>query len=1024
MIILPLHNIMKLFKNALALVLLLLSQMTYSQGGAFSCAELQANFVRYQSCATSVPFQNSTGNPSGENFSTSCIGEPFKGPTWFFMKIQTAGSIRLLISQVANSGGNSDVDFVLWGPFDDMTNICGQLNRTKEIDCSWLPDSQETVFINNAIAGKYYILLVDNYSNTPGQITITQTGGTGSSDCSFLSSVKILDIAGNEITQTDYCQPATKDLVATIDTSDFPGNVANLRFNYKWYRDAVLISDIQNSTSNTNTITASQTGVYKVEITAYDSTDPTVDIPNLDVSTDDISLRFARTPVLNTATIPLVQCDYISPNNDGFAVVNLTQAYGDLVNGDTAIALKYFTDAGLTQQIPDPERFTNTTAFSQQIYVVGTYPSEPFACNSNIGTITITVNPTSVATYPNMAPVCPELNQNFGTVDLDSQRTFIKNTYFSSSSVTIAFYANPADASVELNELTNASQFPIGISTVYTRIETGNSCQGIGTFDVEIFAAPALTTVSPLTVCQNEAVFLTTMDAAVLAGQNASVMATYFASFLDATNNLAVINKNTRLPLTLGTTPIFVRLFDTATSCFSILNFDLVVYANPAIAPPATISLCGTGTASFDLTIRNSEITNNNSNYQVFYYETPADLNADVPIPDFTSYVSGNKTVSVKIIDSTNNGCFSTTTLRLNVLSVPGNTVNPQNIQKCDDSGFTEFDLSIRENEMAGPTPLSGIEFRYYEKRSDAEANNLNFITDKNAFRNTAISYQKIYVRLNSTTNSDSETRIACYRILELELFVRPYPVNNLKKVPYKICVSINNNVVTPAFIDTQLSETDYDFVWYRGTTEITGETSSTISISVAGSYSVKITDTTNPALCETIADFEVETTVIPFSITADPSEQIAFETDASVTAVVTPISADFQYMLDDSGWQASPIFNNISEGIHILTVRNKFGCGEISTRVTVVDYPKFFTPNNDGYNDLWNVGGRSSLNISYVYIFDRYGKLIKTMTQNDAGWNGTMNGNLLPADDYWFKIIFEKNGVKDEFKGHFSLKR
>lgn len=1020
---------MKLIKKAFALLLLIFCQIGYSQGGAFSCAELQANYIRYQSCATSVPFQNSTGNPSGENFQTSCIEEPFQGPTWFFMKFQTSGSIRLLISQVANSGGNSDVDFVLWGPFDDMTSICGQLNRTKELDCSWLPDSQENVFISNAIAGKFYILLVDNYSNTPGQITITQTGGTGSSDCSFLSSVEITDTAGNEITQLDYCKPATKDLLATIDTSDFPGNIANLRFNYKWYKDSVLISDIPNSLSNTNIITTSEIGTYKVEITAYDSTDPTVDLSTLVISSDEIALRFAKTPVLNTATIPLVQCDYISPNNDGFAVINLTQAYSGLVNTDTAIALKYYTDVGLTQQIIDPERFTNTTAFTQEVYAVGTYPAEPFACNSNVGKIAITVNPTSVSTYPNPAPVCPNINTNFGNIDLDAQRAIIKNTYFPTTNVDIAFYANPSDASVELNELTNAYQFPVGISTVYTRIETGNICQGIGTFDVEIYAAPARNLIAPISACQNESVFLSTKDSEILTGQNASVRVTYFTSFVNAENNTSPINKNTKLALTVGTTPIFVRLFDTATSCFSIVNFDLIVYANPTIAPPDAISLCGITNATFDLTVRNSQITNNNANYQVFYFETPADMNANIPIPDFTSYLSGNKTISVKVVDPTNNGCFSTTTLKLNVLLIPGNAANPQNLQKCDDSGFSEFDLASRETEMSGSTPISEIEFRYYIEPTDAQSNNSNFITDKNFFKNTIISYQKIYVRLNSKTNTDSETGIACYRILELELFVRPYPANNLKRFAYKICIDINNRVITPAFIDTELPESDYDFVWYRGSNaitgnEISGETANTLSLSVAGSYSVKITNTTNAALCETIVNFNVETTFIPFSITADPSEQIAFETNASVTAIVTPVSPDFQYMIDDSGWQASNIFTNISEGVHILKVRNKFGCGEISTQLTVVDYPKFFTPNNDGYNDVWNVGGRSALNISHVYIFDRYGKLVKTLTQNDGGWNGAVNGNLLPADDYWFKIIFEKNGIKDEFKGHFSLKR
>jgi len=1019
---------MKFLRKILTLFFLIIYQFVFSQGGASSCAELEANYQYYQSCATNIPFDNSTGNFSGENFRTTCIGEDFKGPTWFFMKIQSSGNIRLEISQVENTGNQSDVDFVLWGPFNDMSNICSKLRPSTEVDCSWLPDSVEYVNLNNAIAGEIYILLVDNYTNTPGQITITQVAGSGSSDCSFLSSVEIQDVSGSEITQLNYCKPNTKDIVANIDISDFPGDPADLRFNYKWYKDNALISEINASTSNKNTQTVSESGTYRVEITAYDSTDPTIDLGALKVSTDEIILQFYTTPVINSNIISLEQCDYISPNNDGIAAVNLTETYDDFVSGDTNIALKYYLDSALTQPIADPTRFTNTIAFNQDIFVVGNY-AQPFLCNSNIGKIALKVNPTSVANYPNPAPVCPELNTSFGKINLDAQKTIIKNSYFPTTNVTISFYINPIDASVETNELTNNYDFPSGISTVYVRIEIGNNCAGIGTFDVEIYNAPIKNTITEINVCESGNVLLATKDIEALAGQNPTVQVSYFRSFLNAQNNSGVLNKNTAFPLTIGTTQIFARLFDTATSCFSIVDFNLNVSANPVLTAPDPISICGSTNANFNLEIRIPQITRNNTNYQVTFYENLGDLNAGIPIPTPNSYNSGNKTLLVKVVDPTNHNCESTTSLKLNVLAIPGSTTNPEILQECDDSGFYAFNLTLRETEMAGATAESDIEFRYYTDLGDAQNNRLNFISTPNSFKNTIISYQKIYVRLNSKTNINSETSEACYRILELELFVRPYPQNHLKVLPYRICVDKNNTIVTPAFIETELSETDYDFVWYNGFNatsgnEILGESASNFTTSATGSYSVKVTNVTNATLCTSVFNFTVQNTLIPFSITADPSSQITFESDASVTAIVSPISADYQYAVDDSGWQTSNIFEHVSEGVHILRARNRFGCGEISTRFTVVDYPKFFTPNGDGFNDTWNIGGRSSLTISKVYIFDRYGKLLKTLTQNDGGWDGTSNGKPLPSDDYWFKILFEKNGITDEFSSHFALKR
>ncbi|MFA5556434.1 MAG: T9SS type B sorting domain-containing protein, partial [Flavobacteriaceae bacterium] len=58
------------------------------------------------------------------------------------------------------------------------------------------------------------------------------------------------------------------------------------------------------------------------------------------------------------------------------------------------------------------------------------------------------------------------------------------------------------------------------------------------------------------------------------------------------------------------------------------------------------------------------------------------------------------------------------------------------------------------------------------------------------------------------------------------------------------------------------------------------------------------------------------------------------------------------------------------------------------------------------------------------IYIFDRYGKLLKQLNPLGAGWDGTFNGQPLPSTDYWFKVMYTENKTRKEFKAHFSLKR
>lgn len=1193
----------------LLILFLLVCTKTFSQGGASSCAELAANPTAYQSCATSVPFSSSVGG-NGENFNSSCIPTQYVGPTWFFIEIDSPGNVTLQISQRNLAGNGTDVDFVLWGPFQNLNNICNQLIPANEVDCSYLPDNVETVTIPNSNAGDLYVIVIDNYSGQPGNITVSQTGGTGSTNCDFLSSVSLNNLDGTPLTNLDYCKPDTKEIVATVDISDFPGVPSNLRFNYTWFKYGVQINSISNSTSSTNNITISESGVYKVVTTAYDITvNPTGDTaglriseaeanikfhtkPNVSISNSNtvclnsnpsltatiinnselnstidvlsyqwylnnnpitnatttsytptlpgnyfikvtnspcsvtdsniiriianpniqiassaticendsytitstntnasinsslsyqwykngvaiagatnasytvtkfnqipnttaqyyletieqgtcanvsntVSITINALPVINTSLTTLEQCDYINNTLDGIAETNLLQLYNYFTNNTSGLTLYFYTDSGLTQLINNPTNYINSSSpFLQTIYVKLVNENVIPNCTSeNIGRFTLQINPTSVANYPNIPPVCPEINQNYGFVDFDLQRILIKNTYFSSSDVSISFHLTTSDASTGFNGLTNSSQIPVGTTTVYTRVisNTTQSCEGIGTFEVIVTQAPNQNIITNESVCLSDSFILNTKDTEALAGQNTSVTASYFNTFENARDNVLVINKNVPLPLTLGTRIFFVRLYDSATGCFSIVSFNINVFPNPTITQPSPIRHCGDTTANFDLNSRINQITNGNTNYQVTFYVSNADLLANNPIITPDNFTSAATSIICKVVDPTNNSCEAFTTLDLVVMSLPGSNSNPTPIELCNDSGFDYFDLTIRQNEMAGTTPVNAISFKYYTQLADALANaNTNRITSPNNYLNTSRNYQKIYVRLNSKTNIDSETGIACFKILELDLHVRPYPVNNISNEPYTICVDQLNNITYPVEIKTQLNNTDYTFQWFNGYNalagnEIIGETDTSFTTATVGEYSVVVTNISNAANCSSTFNFSTQNSIVPNTISINPNELIAFGIENTVTAIVTPPSNDYLYSIDGVYFQESNVFTNIMGGDYTFTVINKFGCGDVSATFTIVDYPNYFTPNGDGHNDTWNIKGTNALDNAIIRIFDRYGKLIKQIDPNGLGWDGTFNKELLPSTDYWFTIEYTKNNVTKEFKGHFSLLR
>lgn len=152
-------------------------------------------------------------------------------------------------------------------------------------------------------------------------------------------------------------------------------------------------------------------------------------------------------------------------------------------------------------------------------------------------------------------------------------------------------------------------------------------------------------------------------------------------------------------------------------------------------------------------------------------------------------------------------------------------------------------------------------------------------------------------------------------------------------------------------------------------------------------------------------------------------TQTVDFADPNSITVNVSGIG-NYVYILDDGQPQTSNIFEDVSFGPHTVTVRDLYGCLDATSEVFVIDIPKFFTPNNDGAYDTWHIVGANQLPGTVVYIYNRYGKLLKTLSHSSVGWDGTYNGQNMPSDDYWFVAKIVQNGQPFQIKGHFALKR
>ena len=100
--------------------------------------------------------------------------------------------------------------------------------------------------------------------------------------------------------------------------------------------------------------------------------------------------------------------------------------------------------------------------------------------------------------------------------------------------------------------------------------------------------------------------------------------------------------------------------------------------------------------------------------------------------------------------------------------------------------------------------------------------------------------------------------------------------------------------------------------------------------------------------------------------------------------------------------------------GVYGVMITDTNGCTAFSEiNISIAFYiPKFFTPNDDGVNDRWEIEYFQTNPEATIQIFDRFGKSISSYRGDDPGWDGTYQGKKMKADTYWYMITFD-DGTK-----------
>ncbi|MCF6133227.1 T9SS type B sorting domain-containing protein [Flavobacterium wongokense] len=759
-----------------------------------------------------------------------------------------------------------------------------------------------------------------------------------------------------------------------------------------------------------------------------------------------IELEVKPQPMTPFNVPDLVQCDEDNFPQNGSMFFNLTQNNAAVLSIQPGAP----TDYTVTYHISQPDAISGNFPIIQATNYVGTnhqiiwvrVEDNATGCFST-GSFELLINAPLVLPIPTPLSVCDDDaidNNQFTQFDLTIKNNEITG---SQANMIVTYYPGyPVTASsVAIPNPTAYTNIIPAVQTLGVMVTTPDGCRSYTSLDIRVLPIPVpnpnpITPLPPQCDVNNTGdmmeVFDLTVNASTIINGDPTLTLHYYPSQPDAeagTNeilipNAALVGQNVWIRVENN------RVDYQGNNCFVLVEQPLTVNPLPATLPAAVVQNCdddADGQATFDLTVSTAAFYAA-SNVTVTYYTSAANAQSGTgSIANPTAYlnISNPQIIYIRVVDNVT-GCVNFNGQFTITVNPKPTATAPAVFETCDtdgtNDGFFALDLSSYINGIIGAQ--TGVTVTFYNTAADAN-NETSPITD-------LVNYQTythtIYIRVENDATG-------CFVIVPFANTVEELAEPHVTAPTDVICVEYGTNILLSGVtLDSGITNPNYTFEWFEATnpTVALGNGSTYPITTVApGSYFVVATST-NPPLLGCVSDRSNTYTVTqsgppqfstpPYTITN------AFDANQIITVNVVGHGI-YEYSMDDGPFQSSNIFEHVPLGIHQITIRDARGitsCGSLFIdEVQTIDYPHYFTPNGDGINDTWNVRGLDQLN-ARLYIFDRYGKLLKQLsTSSDSpGWDGTLNGYLLPSTDYWFKIEFLEQSQMKEFKAHFSLKR
>ena len=477
-----------------------------------------------------------------------------------------------------------------------------------------------------------------------------------------------------------------------------------------------------------------------------------------------------------------------------------------------------------------------------------------------------------------------------------------------------------------------------------------------------------------------------------------------FENSFNAENNIAPINVNT---IESPSDSIFARVSAiNVTDCTTLFPISLEV-VSISIPEQITLLQCDVdendstdGITQFNLEQLFTGISY--ATYDFQFYTSEANQRNNTPITELIGYQNTSPFSETLYYTATNSlyDCINEGTIELNV--------RPTTASLSSQSPFYACQTNIEGEAILGTFDLDAIAIQEYPNLDVTFFENLTDLT----LELNAVSGQVETASRNYYARIEDAGQCQGAEVIELV-------VNSLPEIDFldEIILCTDGDSLA---LNAPPGYDDYEWFHVNNNNRTPIASGADVSINSSGAYVLRVGKINQGS---TVCYNEHTFNVMPSNIASVKNILITDGQDENSIEIIAEGDGIYQYSLDGFTYQESPIFNTIDPGIISIYIKDLNGCGIQTDEVSVVGFPKFFTPNQDGANDYWQIIG---LNENYqpntqISIFNRYGKFLKQINVTEKGWDGSYNNSALPSDDYWYQANLEDGRI---FKGHFSLKR